>query len=376
MITLCLLLIPLSLALSAPLTWWLIGWGVRRGRLDTPGGHKGHERPVPCTGGIAIFAAVAAPLLVAILAITFLPDGFWTGRLAAVAEHLPGLRRTRPLALGILIALGIMHVLGLVDDRRGLRAAVKLMIELMVAAALVLAFDMRIFSFLAELGVFGTFASIVLSILWIAAVTNAMNMLDNMDGLSAGVGAIIAALYLAATLLSGQWFIAALCALLVGALVGFLIFNFPPAKVFMGDGGSLVLGMLIAIISIRTTYFASDTASFRAEAPLPPAQNWYGLLMPLMVLAVPLYDLCSVTLIRLRAGRSPFSADQNHFSHRLVRLGLSRRAAVVLIWLCTLATGLSGVMLGRLEAWQAILAGAQSAAVLAMLGILEWRRRG
>jgi UDP-GlcNAc:undecaprenyl-phosphate GlcNAc-1-phosphate transferase len=150
------------------------------------------------------------------------------------------------------------------------------------------------------------------------------------------------------------------------------VFNVPPAKVFMGDGGSLVLGLLLAVISIRTTYFDTEVgtaASGGAKQGAPGA--WYGVLMPLMVLAIPLYDFTSVTLIRLAQGKSPFVGDQNHFSHRLVRKGLSRRAAVIVIWLCTLATGLAGVMLGSLEGWQAALAAGQTVAILALLALLE-----
>ncbi len=146
-------------------------------------------------------------------------------------------------------------------------------------------------------------------------------------------------------------------------MLGFLIFNFPPAKVLMGDGGSLVVGLMLAIISIRTTYFSPN------DAVMPGA--WYGLLMPLMVMAVPVYDCASVVLIRLSEGRSPFVGDRRHFSHRLVSRGLSARTAVIVIWLCTLATGLSGVMLSSLTGWQAGLAAAQTIAIVAVLGAME-----
>jgi len=320
--------------------------------------------------------AIGLPLLGVIVAVSVLPQTIWTGRLAPMAEHLPGLRRTCPMAVAILLGLAVMHGMGLWDDRRGLSAGVNLAVQLLVAMVLALFFDMRVLSFLGHYGWWGAAGSVLVSVLWIVAVTNAMNMLDNMDGLSGGVGAIIAGLYLAATLVNGQWFVGALCGLLLGSLLGFLIFNFPPAKLFMGDAGSLVVGLMLAVVSVRTTYFAGVVSSSGAAGLVMGApRNWYGVLMPLMVLAVPLYDLSSVTLIRVRQGRSPFTGDQNHFSHRLVRLGLSRRAAVVLIWLCTLATGLSGVMLGRLEAWEAMLAGAQSLAVISVLAILEWRHR-
>jgi UDP-GlcNAc:undecaprenyl-phosphate GlcNAc-1-phosphate transferase len=139
----------------------------------------------------------------------------------------------------------------------------------------------------------------------------------------------------------------------------------------MGDGGSLPLGLLLAVLSARSTDFAPSSLSApRPEALIQPG-HWYGLLMPLVVMAVPLYDMATVTLIRLRQGRSPFYADRNHFSHRLVRRGLSERSAVVVIYLATAATGLGGVMLGTLQRWQAILVAIQVLATLATLALLE-----
>jgi UDP-GlcNAc:undecaprenyl-phosphate GlcNAc-1-phosphate transferase len=244
------------------------------------------------------------------------------------------------MAVGILAALLVMHLLGVVDDRRRLGTALKLVVEATVATVLVTVFEIRIFEFLGNFEPWGTIACVVASTVWLIAITNAMNMLDNMDGLAGGVGAVIAFTYLSATLVGGQWFVAALCAVLGGALCGFLVFNFPPARLFMGDGGSLVVGLLLAVISMRTTYIAMPTT----EAPAV----WYGALMPLLVMAVPLYDLASVVLIRVWRRRSPFSADQSHLSHRLVHRGLSRRAAVLLIWLAAAVTGAAGVMLARL----------------------------
>lgn len=367
MTLLCLSLVLVSFLIATPLTWWLIGVGRRVGQMDMPdapgsGGRKDHGRAVPSTGGIAIFLSIAVPMAAAIGVLTLGPGSWWSGPLAPVAEHVAGLRSHAPMALAVLAAMTVMHVLGLIDDRKRLGPWSKLGVQLGVAAILAIFFDMRILRLLDQFGPAGSAASVLLSVVWLVVVTNAMNFLDNMDGLSGGIGAICATLYLAATLIGGQWFVAAMAALLLGSLLGFLVFNFPPAKVFMGDGGSLVLGLLLAIVSVRTTYF--DAAHHRPGA-------WYGVLMPVMVLAVPLYDFTSVTLIRLSQGRSPFHGDQNHFSHRLVRKGLSKPAAVMMIWLCTLATGLSGVMLGSLTSWQAALAAAQTLAVIAVLAMME-----
>jgi UDP-GlcNAc:undecaprenyl-phosphate GlcNAc-1-phosphate transferase len=365
MIWICFSLVAASFVLSLPLAWLLVVAGRRLGHVDAPGAeaHKVHAHAVPNIGGIAVFAGIVVPLVTALLGAALLPASMWGSWLAPVEEHLPGLRRVLPMALAVIGALASLHFLGLIDDRRRLSAPLKLGVQVAVASVLVIGFDMRVLQLLDGYAPVGYIASVAVSILWIVAITNAMNMLDNMDGLSAGVGAIIAGLYLAATLIGGQWFVAALAALLLGALLGFLVFNFPSARLFMGDGGSLVLGLMLAIISIRTTYFHSDD-------PVQPGV-WYGMLMPLMVLAVPLYDLVSVVLIRIAQGRSPMMADRSHFSHRLVDRGLSAPVAVLIIWLCTLATGLSGVMLSSLAGWQAALAAGQTVAVVAVLALLE-----
>ena len=380
MTLICICLIGVSLTISLPLSWQLIGLGNRLGQIDRPDGqgHKQHTAQLPNTGGIAIALAVAVPIAAALISGWLIdPDG-WKGWLGPLGAHVEGLRRQTPLAMAVLVALAVLHVMGLVDDRRGLSARFKLLVEVLVAATLAALFEIRIFQFLEELGPAGAAGSVILSTLWIVAIVNAMNMLDNMDGLAAGVGTIITCLYLAATLLAEQWFIAALCALLIGALLGFGVFNFPTAKLYMGDAGSLVVGLLLAVISVRTTYYQWPGAP-GPEAPYPEGGptgaldgSWYGMLMPIVVMAVPLYDMVTVSLIRLSQGRSPFVGDLNHFSHRLVRRGLSRHAAVIVIWLATAATGLGGVMFGSLAPWQALVVAAQAAVVVALLARLEF----
>lgn len=368
MVGLCLLLMVVALIVSGLLTWTLVLAGGRVGHLDQPGAeaHKGHARAVPNSGGIAIFIALVAPIMVAVAGIWLVDAGSWPDWLAPLSWHAAGLRSQTPIAAAVLICLAVMHGLGLIDDRVGLSAAVKLSVQLSVAAVLAVCFDVRIFHFLDSYGELGVTVSVVASVLWITAIINAMNMLDNMDGLSGGVGAIIAAVYLAATLIGGQWFVAAVSALLLGALIGFLLFNFPPAKIFMGDSGSMVVGLTLAVVSIRTTY-----VHWPASEEVGVAAAWHAVLMPLVILAVPLYDLVSVCLIRLKQGRSPMAGDQSHFSHRLVQRGMNRRTAVLVIWLATVATGLGGVMFNTVEPWQAMLIAAQALGVVALLTLLE-----
>ena len=353
MILACLALVIVAFLIACPLTASMRRVGLWLGQMDRPGERKIHTTPIPATGGVAIFAGIALPLAAVLTGAWSVPQSWWP---AAVRPHLPGVREQTAMALALLGCLAVLHVIGWVDDRRGLGPWAKLWVQIGAATVLVTFFQVRLLELL------GPIPSMVVTVLWFVAITNAFNFLDNMDGLSAGVACVCACLFFAAATVGGQWFIAGLLALLIGALLGFLVFNFPPAVIFMGDAGSLVIGFLLAFCSVRITYL--DPAS-----GLEP--QWWGVLAPVIVLAIPLYDLASVTLLRLWQGKSPFVGDTQHFSHRLVRKGLSRRAAVGVIWACTLAAGLSGVMLPHLSAWQAALAVAQTAAILFVLALLE-----
>ena len=374
MVRLCLAMSLVSFACCLPLCWWLIGFSRRRGQLDQPGAeeHKAHHRAVANTGGIAIFWAVVAPMALALAGVWLLGGDTWSNWIAPLAAHLDGLKTRTPAALALIGAMVVLHVTGLIDDRRGLSATVKLLVQFVVALVLAGPLQIRVMQFLESYGQLGVGASTLISVLWIVAIINAMNMMDNMDGLAGGVGLIIAGFYLAATLIAGQWFVAALCALLCGALVGFLVFNRPPARLFMGDAGSLVIGLLLAVISIRTTYYVSPSPNGTALPTIASGAAWYATLMPLVIMAVPLYDLVSVCLIRLAHGRSPFVGDRNHLSHRLVRRGMSQPTAVGLIHLLTMATAMGGIMFATLTAWQAVLVAAQTVLILTVLAVLEF----
>jgi UDP-GlcNAc:undecaprenyl-phosphate GlcNAc-1-phosphate transferase len=359
-------LIGVALAISLPLTAILIRAGHRLNTLDSAGarGHvKTELRRVPNIGGIAIFAAVAIPLAGGLVALSIIGEEQWRSWLPALAEHLPRLRESMPSAWALLACLFVLHIVGLLDDRRSLPPGPKLLMQLAAAAMMTIWFDVRL------LTVLGDVPSIAITILWIVAITNAINFLDNMDGLAAGVSAIAATMFMVATLLNEQWFIAATLALLIGGVLGFLVFNFPPAKIFMGDGGSLVIGFLLAVLTARTTFYDP------AQSDYALGTSWYGVFMPVIVLAVPLYDFVVVTFIRLKQGRSPFLGDQQHFSHRLVERGLSRRGAVIVIWGATLITAVGGIALGSLRPWQAILVGVQTIAVLVVIALLEHASR-
>jgi UDP-GlcNAc:undecaprenyl-phosphate GlcNAc-1-phosphate transferase len=369
---LILLLIPVAFAVAAVTTRIVLAVSRRAGLSDTeamPGQIK-ERRDIPNTGGVGIVAGIILPIIGMILVATLLGEDFARAVLPEseaerVVKHLPGLRSKIPLGLGFVAAALVLHAMGLIDDRRPLGPRLKLAITIAPALAIALATDTRLLTLLDAYP--GGFAlSVLLTVLWFLAVTNALNFIDNMDGLSGGVAMIASACFLAAALMSSQLFVAAVLALTVGACAGFLLFNFPPAKIFMGDGGSLVLGFTLAFLTTRTTY--------TGESPTgePLAGGWYAVFMPLVVLAVPLYDMLSVTLIRLRQGRSPMVGDTQHLSHRLVKRGLSRRAAVLVIWGMTAATGISGIALASLAPWQAVLVGVQTGVLLAVLAAFEF----
>ncbi len=363
---LVLILVAVAFLIAWPVCGLVRGWSLRAGALDTeamPGQVKAARRAVPNTGGIGIAAAVFGPLAAGLIGLEFLRPDMLPDWAAPLGEHLEGMRSVRAMGWALLAGGLWLHLLGLIDDRRPLGPMLKL--ACMVAPPLLLALmpqDTRLLTLL-DGHVGGPWLSVAVTVLWFLAVTNAMNFIDNMDGLCAGVAATAGAMFLAATLIGGQWFVAGVLALLVGACAGFLVWNRPPARMFMGDGGSLVIGYLLAFTTTRTTYLDP-------EGGVTP---WYALIMPLVVLAVPLYDMVSVTAIRLSQGRSPFVGDLQHFSHRLVRRGLSTRAAVAVIVGLTGATGISGLLLTRAEPWQAFAIVAQVGLLLGVLGLFEHR---
>lgn len=363
---------------------WLATFAVKRlaprfNFVDKPGHRKIHRRPMPLGGGIAIFLGFALPLAT-VLAVANLyrdmayvvtmrgaPTSAEAQRLANEDElhralHAGALRQT-PLAIGLLAAAFGMHLLGLRDDRRAMGPFSKLFIQLAITAAFVIYFDVRALTALDNLLHLGRWPSVILTVLWIGAVTNAFNFLDNMDGLSAGVAAVCTVAFLATALSIQQYFVAATLALLLGALLGFLCFNFAPATIFMGDSGSLLIGFILGVLTVRTTFLPKGE-DFGA--------GWYAVFAPVIVLALPLYDLLVVSAIRISRGKSPFKGDTNHFSHRLVARGMSKRTAVLCLYLVTAATAIAAVILPHAPStFVAVLIFAQTLLVLGVVALLE-----
>ncbi|MBL9147095.1 MAG: undecaprenyl/decaprenyl-phosphate alpha-N-acetylglucosaminyl 1-phosphate transferase [Phycisphaerae bacterium] len=358
--------LAIGFAVSCPLTGLLVRLGHRVGALDSAGS-KGHVkvlRKVPNIGGVAIVWGFLAPLVAALLALSLMPDTI-LGLAPSAKPFAERLHSSLPTFWAIAGGAFVLHILGLVDDRRALGPFVKLGAQFGVAAVVTIVFDVQLLSALSKWFPGGEVVSVVITVLWIVLITNAMNFIDNMDGLSGGLGMIAALVLMTATIVNEQWFVSAAFALLAGSLLGFLVFNRPPAKIFMGDGGSLPLGFLLATLVARTTFVDTSDPDFALGTA------WYGVFLPVAALAIPLYDIIAVSAVRLAKGKSPFVGGDEHFSHRLVHLGLSRPQAVGILWMLGAMTGISGIVLGRLPPWQAILVGMQLVLALVIVATLE-----
>ncbi len=222
---------------------------------------------------------------------------------------------------GILVGAGGMLAVGWLDDQYELRPSVKFFGQVVVALA-VAATGIRITLFVPNV-----IFSYTITVLWILTVINAFNFMDNMNGLCAGLGAIGAWYFGMLAARDGQYLVALIAFLAVGALVGFLPYNFPHARAFLGDSGSHLVGFLLSVLGILPHFHTP-----RDPRPL-------AVLTPLLVLAVPLLDMAWVVVLRWRMGKPFYVGDTNHLSHRLTRRGLSRSATVLLIWLAAASLG-------------------------------------
>jgi UDP-GlcNAc:undecaprenyl-phosphate GlcNAc-1-phosphate transferase len=291
-------------------------WCLRVGLVDEPGHRKIHAAPVPLAGGLAVLTGLMVPLLGGVLAVKLDLLGI---NAAGLLSH--GLnRRAVELIVIMLGALG-MVALGCWDDKYELRPAAKfggqLSIALLVAAA-----GVRITLF-----VHSALFSYLVTVVWILTVTNALNFMDNMNGLCAGVGAIGAWWFALIAAGAGQYLVALIALIGAGALLGFLPHNFPRSSAFLGDAGSHLVGYLLAVLSILPHFYSRKSP------------DMFAVFKPLLVLAVPLVDLLWVVILRWRLGQPFYIGDNNHLSHRLVRQGWSRSAAVLFIWLLTALSG-------------------------------------
>jgi UDP-GlcNAc:undecaprenyl-phosphate GlcNAc-1-phosphate transferase len=294
------------------------------GLEDSPGHRKIHEHPVVLAGGLAIFTG----LLVPILAASVLLSGWFNLPATLSPTNLEYGLATRGLQLlGIAAgAFGIL-VVGVIDDRFELKPGWKFLGQVVVALV-VAAAGVRITLFVPSHGF-----SVVVTVIWLVTLINAFNFMDNMNGLCAGLGAIACWSFAWLSGSAGQYLVAAMAFLGFGAFLGFLPFNFPKAISFLGDAGSHLTGYLMAVLAILPHFHTPETP------------RRLLVLIPLLILAVPLVDMALVVTTRTWNRKPFYVGDTNHLSHRLVRAGLSRTTAVLVLWAAAAAAALLGTVL-------------------------------
>jgi UDP-GlcNAc:undecaprenyl-phosphate GlcNAc-1-phosphate transferase len=274
------------------------------GFIDEPRPHKMHVRPMPLLGGLAIYIALFLVLSIALFRVNFASE----------------------LIEVIAIAVGatLLMLVGLWDDRSGIAPRAKLLAQ--VAAALIVAaagLQVHLFPWPA--------VNFAITLLWFVGITNAINLMDNMDGLAAGTSAVSALFFTILAAAAGQGLVASLAAAVTGASLGFLYYNIPPAMIFMGDTGSLLLGFLLAVIGIKYSPIA-----------LPSGSTWMA---PIVVLGLPVFDTTLVTFSRLISRRPVSQGGTDHTSHRLARLGLGINRAVLTMYLVAGALGILAIFM-------------------------------
>lgn len=303
---------------------------LQTGVVDAPNARKVHTNPVPLLGGAAIYGAF-------VIALVAFGDRFYIRELVA-----------------ILLGATLVSLFGLIDDRWGMHAYLKLAGQVLAGVVLIVGgAQVRLFA--------ADWLNWAITLFWVVGITNALNLLDNMDGLSAGATTVAAAFFLLLAALSGQSLVGAMAAALVGACIGFLRYNLNPATIFMGDTGSLFLGFLLAAIGIKLRF--------------PLNVPWITWLVPVCVLGLPILDTSLVFFSRLRRGKNPMTTPgKDHISHRLVALGLTRREAVLT---CYLVGGVCG-MVAVFVSQASMPDGYVAAGLLALSGVasiawFEWR---
>ncbi|MDR0519057.1 MAG: undecaprenyl/decaprenyl-phosphate alpha-N-acetylglucosaminyl 1-phosphate transferase [Clostridiales Family XIII bacterium] len=328
LVTLGCIVIPAAITLAlTPLSMRVAG---HIGAIDVPkDGRRMHDRPVPCFGGMSIFVGVIAALL-------YIENGFFSGG--------PLLGRYGVISGGEISGLiaggAIIFVVGVIDDVRGMRPVPKLLMQI-VGAAAAFAFGVRIdaiklfgVNFLGDTAT-GVAVSFIITVIWIVAIINMINLIDGMDGLAAGVTGISSLAIAYASYIWGYYDIAfGMCAI-AGAAFGFLPFNFYPAKSFMGDGGAMFLGFMLASVAI-----GGDTSQAKGTTII-------AIIVPALVLGVPLFDVL-FAVFRRAARRQPiFKADKGHLHHQLTNIGMGQRRTVVMLYGITSVMGVAAILLSR-----------------------------
>jgi len=322
-----------SLLLTVPVR----ALALRVGMVDLPGPRKVHLQPIPLLGGLAMYGGVMMAILIVF-------DG------AARAQ-----------VFGIVTGATLVAFVGFLDDRGLLHHQIKLFVGMPLAAVILLATGIhaQVFS-LAISGAPGLWLDAALTIVWVVGITASFSILDHMDGLCAGMAAMASVFVAMLAYLNGQTLVTVLAASVLGAAAGFLQWNFKPAKIFMGDGGAMFLGFLMATLALKLRLeHASAVASWLA---------------PVLILSATIFDTTLVTISRSRRGLLPFATPgKDHSAHRLANLGLGQRGAVLAMYLAGAACGGAAVLVAYLSNLAAVFVGL--AVVLAMLVAIAWLER-
>ena len=341
--------------LSLILTPLLRKIALRFSFLDHPEARKLHSQAQPLLGGVAIYLAFTLTIIINLGLVALLEQRPQLMSLLpeVVAERLAGVAATHGRLLAILLGGTIILLLGLWDDLKGgISPRMKLGGQLLAGLVLVV-FGIRVALFLPP------WLGIIITLIWVIGITNAFNLLDNMDGLAAGVALIAALIFFLVALQQGQFLVSVILLIFAGSLMGFLPHNFRPATIFMGDAGSMFIGFLLSALIILNTFYVPESPTF-----LP-------VIMPLLILGVPIFDTLSVIFLRLKRGQSIFAADKGHFSHRLVGLGMSQKQAVLFVYLVTFCIAINATLLRGAEPAEALVILIQALAIFAFIIFLE-----
>jgi UDP-GlcNAc:undecaprenyl-phosphate GlcNAc-1-phosphate transferase len=325
----------------------------RLGALDRPGGRKAHGRETPLLGGAAVFTALALPVGGGLALLAVFRDAPLPASLSGLAGERAHALEEAPKALAFLAGAAVMLATGLLDDFR--KATFRPLSKLLgqTAAAIVLVAGG------ARTDVFGApLSNAIASVFWVVAVANAMNFLDHADGVAAGVALIATGIFTVVAIALEQYLIALALAALGGALAGFLPYNFPPARIFLGDAGALFVGYALAGLTLLESYVTRESPGL------------FPVLLPPIVLALPLFDMAAVVLARALAGRPIYEGDRNHLHHRLSRLGMSPRQATLTVYVATFALGAGAAALPAASRGAAVAILLQSLATMALIAAL------
>jgi len=359
---LLLLVLAATFLLSAVLVPPSRAFAHRLGALDRPGPRKVHQDPTPRTGGVAVFLSFAVVVTVGyLLAPRFGQSPAFQEHFGATLTLLQEAFRVQGKLVALTIGSTLAFAVGLFDDVLGDRFHVALKFGGQIVAALILvAADVRT-SFLPF-----EWMNVLVTLLWIVGITNAFNLLDNMDGLCAGVAFVASLVLLMNAVALGEFFVSLILVAFMGSLLGFLLFNFfglGGFRVFLGDCGSLFIGFVMASLTLLERYLSHASSTL------------FPVLMPVLVLAIPLIDTFSVIAIRMSEGRPIYVGDSRHLSHRLVSLGLRPKQAVLFIWLATFCLGLGAITLPHASTNRALLVLVQALGFVALLLILLFVER-